>query len=68
MMTGKVTGNLDAVIEIEVVGSNQREKLRLSLIQAFIDAKQNCLDYRAGDYPSGWDWDDLRLARSARGT
>ena len=32
MMTGKVTGNLDAVIEMEVVGSDQREK-----IEAVID-------------------------------
>ena len=32
MMTGKVTGNLDAVIEMEVVGSDQREK-----IEAIID-------------------------------
>ena len=33
MMTGKVTDNLDAVIEMEVVGSDQREK-----IEAIINA------------------------------
>ena len=27
MITGKITSNLDAVIEVEVVGSDQREKI-----------------------------------------
>lgn len=34
-MTGKVTGNLDAVIEIEVVGSNQGEKLEVVIDTGF---------------------------------
>ena len=35
MMTGKVTDNLDAVIEIEVVGLNQQEKIEVVIDTGF---------------------------------
>ena len=35
MMTGKVTGNLDAVIEIEVVGSNRQGKIEVVIDTGF---------------------------------
>ena len=35
MITGKITANLDAVVEIEVVGSNQREKIEVVIDTGF---------------------------------
>ena len=36
MMTGKVTSDLDAVIEMEVVGSDQREKIEAVIDTGFL--------------------------------
>ena len=57
MITGKISSNLDAVIEVEVGGQD-----------SLTDAKYNCLVRCFRGYSSGRYWDDLRVTHAARRT